>query len=245
MLPLTVLSPHRDDAVFSLALALSRWSKLTVPITILNFFTVSAYAPHASSSAVDEISSLRQSEDREAITSIDPAIEVQSLDLLDAPLRLNISPASISAPENLERQPRGETEALALRIHPFLLRGLVLAPLALGDHIDHQAVRYAALSLPKTERLAFYEDLPYATWTAEEQLTAHVQAIEHATGVKLEGVVVNSGAAIQDKRHMVSYYASQITNAEADSIAEYASRYGGAERIWIPKDSTCWRLLLH
>ncbi len=107
MLPVTVLSPHRDDAAFSLCLALSRWPELNVPVTVVNFFTISGYAPHSASTEIADVSSLREREDQEALASIHPAIHVESLDLLDAPLRFNISAAAISAPENVHLQPEG------------------------------------------------------------------------------------------------------------------------------------------
>jgi len=135
-------------------------------------------------------------------------------------------------------------EAIRSLIHPYLLRGLVLAPLALGNHIDHQAVRCAAMSLPAAERLGFYEDLPYATWISGQRLSERVGEIQEATGVALESRVVHRHDALQSKLRIVSRYASQITGAEAETIAAYSSRYGGGERIWIPKESQLWRFLI-
>ncbi len=244
MLPLTVLSPHRDDAAFSLCLALSRWSERNVEITVVNFFTASSYAPHSAATGSSAISLVREREDRDALASIHPAIRIDSFGLLDAPLRLGISAAAICAPDNINLQPEAEISALALLIRPYLAQGLVFAPLALGSHIDHNAVRRAATSLSQTERLGFYEDLPYATWISDDELKARVEDIERATGLTLEPTVITANEAVESKSSVVSRYASQITAAEAEAIAGYSLRYGGGERIWTPKAGKLWRFLI-
>jgi len=244
MLALTVLSPHRDDAAFSLCLALSRWSKLDVPITVVNFFTISSYAPQSSVTAISEVSSLREREDRLALSSINSQIRIEALGLLDAPIRLNISAASISAPENAQLQPAGEIESLTRRMQAPAYR-LVLAPLALGNHVDHQAIHSAAVRACSGQRLGFYEDLPYATWTSAEDLAVRIASTEDATHVSLKPVVIGiSSDAVSKKWRVVSRYQSQINRQEAKSIARYAGRYGGGERIWIPQHGKLWRTLL-
>ncbi len=245
MLALTVLSPHRDDAAFSLCLALSRWSKLKVPITVVNFFTISSYAPQSSVTAISEVSSLREKEDRLALSSINSQIRIEALCLLDAPIRLNISAASISAPENAQLQPAGEIESLTRQMQARSAYRLVLAPLALGNHVDHQAVHSAATRAYSGQRLGFYEDLPYATWTSAEELAVRVAAAEGATHVSLRPVVIGiSSEAVSRKLRVVSRYRSQINRQEAITIARHAGRYGGGERIWIPKHGKLWRTLL-
>lgn len=241
---LTVLSPHRDDAVFSLGLALSRWSERRVRLAIVNFFTISAYAPWTATSLPSEITELRAQEDRRALQAISRHIKNTSLMLLDAPLRLNISPASISAPENSSLQPPGETHSLMLAMRKYFLRGLVMAPFALGRHIDHRAVYAAAVLVRRPQRLAFYEDLPYATWTSEEELAVRVHETENETGVALRPLVIRHGHAGAQKLRLISRYQSQITRSEAKAIGEYAARYGGGERIWIPRSGSEWRSLV-
>src|SRR5690349_15351519 len=170
MLELTILSPHRDDAAFSLSIALSRWSTLPVQLTVVNFFTVTQYAPHAFSTHISSTSALRTREDRSALRSIDRRIRIESLELLDAPLRFGIHPDAICRPQTAALQNPTEIAALANRIGRYFTRGLVVAPLALGDHVDHLAVYRAALASSTDHKLAFYEDLPYATWTSKRSL---------------------------------------------------------------------------
>lgn len=241
---LRVLSPHRDDAVFSLFLALSRWSKLKVPITVLNFFTISSYAPHVSASLIPEISAAREREDRRALAFVDRRVRIEALGLLDAPIRLNISAASISSPENTLLLPPGEIESLAARMRPYFMPpNLALAPLALGNHIDHRSVHSAALKAHTGQRLGFYEDLPYASWTSEEELAARVNEIELATGTALKPAIIRSRETRARKFCAVSAYRSQITRTDAKLISDYTSRYSGGERIWIPKHGSFWRAL--
>ena len=244
MLGLTVLSPHRDDALFSLALALSRWSKFSSPITVLNFFTVSSYAPLSTASSISAVSTLRRSEDRRALYRIDPRIKAISLGFLDAPLRMNISVGSITALENEQLRPAGETRDLARSMQPYFRCCLVLAPLALANHIDHRAVYSAALTVQAGQRLGFYEDLPYATWVSGDELATRLAETERATGVPLKPLVIQGKGGVAKKRRDIRVYRSQIRRNEADVIARYASRFGGGERIWIPRHGKLWRELL-
>lgn len=212
-------------------------------MTVVNFFTVSSYAPHSTRAPIPEISSVRAREDQRALAVIDPRIRVEALGLLDAPLRLNISAASISAPENTSLQPAGETESLRVRTQIYFARGLVLAPLALGNHIDHRAVHAAAVKTGRAQSLAFYEDLPYATWTSPDELAARVAETERATQVALKPIVVRSSNAAATKKRLVSRYQSQIDRSEAVIIARFSSSYGGGERIWVPKHGKSWLAL--
>lgn len=245
MLELTILSPHRDDAAFSLCLALSQWSNLPVKLAVVNFFTISEYAPHALSTRKASISALRTREDYAVLRSINSEIRVEALDLLDAPLRFGISPDAVTRPETAALQSASEIEALAGRVRKCFTRGLVLAPLGLGDHVDHLAVNSAAVASSANHRLGFYEDLPYAIWTSEQALCEKVRKVELSTKVNLKSAVIRSHSfAVARKRHLIDKYQSQIRPEEARAIANYASNYDGGERIWIPKYGAPWKLLI-
>lgn len=243
MLGLTVLSPHQDDAVFSLFLALSRWCSSRLSITIANFFTTSSYAPHTDAQSTLAISSVRQKEDLRALFLLSPQIRVESLRLLDAPLRLTISSAAISEADNERLLHPADIHALSQQITNLSSNGLVLAPLALGNHIDHRAVHLAAINLQLGHRLGFYEDLPYATWTSDEQLSQRLTQTERTTQVPLKPVIIRNRSALSNKFRAVSYYNSQITRDEAQAITRFANRYGRGERIWIPKHGKSWSVL--
>ena len=245
MVGLTILSPHRDDAVFSLAIALSRWSALGRRIRVVNFFTQTQYAPHAFSNRVATVSALRRREDYSALSSIDKRIKIESFGLLDAPLRLGISPTEICAPETARLQAPEEIVRISTCLRKYFA-GLVLAPLALGDHVDHLFVRSAAVrNSVHGRRLGFYEDLPYATWTSVSSLNERVRCLEKQLRSHLRPAFLSgSRTAIADKFRLIRRYQSQITRGEAQAMANFAWRYRGGERIWIPKYASAWKPFL-
>jgi hypothetical protein len=251
MSELTIVSPHRDDVPFSLYLSLSRWRSLPLKLNVATVFSVSTYAPQATVLASDVenvrsvITSLRKKEDRRVFTLIDKAIKLEDLGLLDAPLRLKISADVVCKPQCPSIDSRPDVEMLSQRFRKYFLRGLVLAPLALGDHVDHLTVRAAAIRTSFPHKLGFYEDLPYATWVSEGSLRKAVSYAEHSTGTPLKSVLVRRKGYMFRKRGIASRYQSQISRNEAVAIARFAVNYGSGERIWIPKHCTAWRSLTH
>lgn len=250
MSELTIVSPHRDDVPFSLYLSLSRWRSLPVKLNVVTVFTVSVYAPRADIVARDSdtvrstVTSLRKREDRRVFNLIDKRIAVEDLDFLDAPLRLGIPADLVCTPQSLSIESRPEVGTLSRDFQKYFVRGLVLAPLALGDHIDHLTVRAAAIRGSVPHKLAFYEDLPYATWVSGSSLGQAVAYAERNTGVPLRGSVIRRRAYISRKRSVVSRYQSQINRGEADSIARFAVNYRSGERIWVPKHNKAWCSLI-
>jgi len=250
MTELTIVSPHRDDVPFSLYLSLSQWRAVPLKLNVVTVFNLSVYAPRASAlpSNLDEaksiVTSLRKREDSRVFRLIDKTIRVEELNFLDAPLRLGISVASVCKPQSFLIDGRPEVETLSHRFRRYFLRGLVLAPLALGGHVDHRIVRAAAIKSAMPQKLGFYEDLPYATWVSDASLRKAVLAAEHGTGVPLKSSLVRQKGSIFRKRSVISRYQSQITRKEANAIARFACNYGGAERIWVPQHGRAWRSLI-
>lgn len=245
MSTVTILSPHRDDAAFSLSIALCRWSEAGETLRVINVFTTSEYAPQAILPSRLSVSSIRSREDRGALAAIDRRIRIESLDWLDAPLRLQIDLSAISRPETMKLQSREELDRLARHFRKCFAQGLVLAPLGLGNHVDHRVVNEAAMASSRNAQLAFYEDLPYASWTPEECLRAKVMDLERRLAARLAPVVIRSAACgVKRKLSIVNRYKSQITPEEGAVIAKYAVRYRGGERIWIPKYAANWRALV-
>jgi LmbE family N-acetylglucosaminyl deacetylase len=224
MCHVTVLSPHPDDAVFSLGLSLAAWSERGIKVRVINFFTVSGFAPRCGSKDTGVISAVREREDRKALGSISANIEIKSLGLLDAPLRLGLPVGSVFT---LEVE-MGEVRALQQR-----MAGPVIAPLGLGNHIDHLTVRAAAIR-QEHKNLAFYEDLPYAAWSSDAAVRQCVREVEEMARARLRPVILRRAHAIATKRRIVARYRSQIDREDAELIARFAANYGGGERIWIP-----------
>jgi LmbE family N-acetylglucosaminyl deacetylase len=107
----------------------------------------------------------------------------------------------------------------------------VIAPLAVGNHVDHQMVRRAAERCFGAE-LFYYEDYPYAR--DEAAVTAVIPPADptwHSQTIPL------TGAAIAAKIEAIAAYTSQMSsffNGRADleqQIHQHAVAAGG-ERLW-------------
>jgi hypothetical protein len=188
------------------------------------------------------------------------------LNLKDAPIRLRIPDDVLyNTPVNPE-DPAIEKIRKALTRQSELgnLEALVL-PAALGHHVDHLAVREAALPLAASVPSAFYEDLPYAA--THTSVAADLDALQNAAakiGEPLTPILYPTPAKPEEnpaaepetaaakaeriarKRRLILGYASQIDEEAADAIANFATRYQAAERLWanpqwlelLPSDQT-------
>jgi LmbE family N-acetylglucosaminyl deacetylase len=206
---------------------------------VINFFTESAYGPRLLSGTASTVSVIRAREDHEALVAISPKIRIKAGGLLDAPLRLNISPRSVCQ-ANLPAGEDAETFEKLRAIARANRNSLVLAPLGLGNHVDHLATRDSAIENFHASHLALYEDLPYATWSSEAEIQERVAATAQKGGMALQPVIIRGEHAVWRKGRLIRLYQSQITGGDATHIARFALKYGGGERIWIPKRGP-WR----
>ena len=241
---IVVLSPHRDDAAFSLGLSLAQWLDDGHAITVLNCFTQSEYAPY---SDVDSLhrndrasfaTAVRRKEDIAWNKLLGGKLRFHDLDLLDAPLRLA---CSVDEVLHVPIRPGDRAVARVAGAVAKLIRGgtpeatAVLVPLAVGGHIDHRVVRQAALdALSGTDLpVAFYEDLPYAARAGEAEELA---TVAEATGLLLRPTFASPPADVADavrrKMRMGECYDSQVDSEVVGSIGEFCLRYSGRERLW-------------
>ncbi len=247
-LKILILSPHRDDAAFSLSIAIAGWLAARHTVTILNVFTRSRYAPYSDAAFVHEndelsyVSAMRLREDEHFLRRITndlpkglkKNLHMVDLNLKDAPIRLRIpleelsdTPVNATDPaiEKIRKALTGQSEAGAME-------ALVL-PAALGNHIDHLTVREAAMSFTTGIPAAFYEDLPYATThpSAATDLETLREAAEKRNQ-PLAPVIYQIESAIERKHKLVLGYASQIDDETGTLIGNFATRYNGGERLW-------------
>ncbi len=237
-LKIVVLSPHRDDAAFSLGLSIGAWLRDGHSVTIVNAFTRSLYAPYSDAESVHEndrlsyVSAMRKKEDEAFLRHI-PGATMVDLNIKDAPLRLHCSSdivcdmpvdpadgAFAKIAKGLAKQTAGSNTALVL-------------PLALGHHVDHRVARDASLELSANMPCAFYEDLPYAT---RDGVSIDLQRFREDVGARyhehLAPVVCYHSSSIAWKRKVALGYSSQIGEDIADLVSNFANRYHGNERIW-------------
>ncbi len=245
---IVVVSPHRDDACFSSALALLAWSSQQHATLVINCFTVSDYAPlsdanetHAND-RIQYVSALRRREDESFMRRVG-FVEMRDLGLRDAPLRLGCGLEEICTrtldPEDASL--RAIRSAVARELHRWRADALLL-PMALGSHVDHVAAREAVLPMAAERPCAFYEDLPYA---ARAEVTSTIESASEVLGdcigETLQPLLYGVPEQVAGKRMLAALYASQIDAAEAESIAGFASSYGGRERLWA---NAAWQALL-
>ncbi|HMF62726.1 MAG TPA: hypothetical protein VK608_01470 [Edaphobacter sp.] len=244
-----ILSPHRGDAAFSLSLAITGWLDAGHSVTLLNVFTRSLDAPYSDAEFVHEndrlsyVSAMRLREDEHfvqlLIQNLPKAakanIRMVDLNLKDAPIRLRcpidevcdraVNPED-PAIEKIRKALTRQSEAGAM--------GSLVLPLALGEHVDHLTVRAAALPLTTGLPSAFYEDLPYAA--THPSVATDLQVLREDVATRLDEpltpVLCQMESAVQRKRRLILGYASQIDEEAANLISDFATRYGGGERLW-------------
>ena len=237
-----VLSPHRDDAAFSLTLSIHHWLAVGHRVTVLNCFTRSLYAPYSDAETVHEndrlayVSALRKREDEEFLKHI-PGASMIDLNIKDAPIRLHcdssiVCDMEVNPEDTAIPKIRKAIAKLADEQHAF--SALVL-PLGLGHHVDHRVARDASLPLTTSLPCAFYEELPYAT---REGVRVDLSRFREDANTRLHEPlfpVLCHGTHTRPtelKRKIAMLYASQIDGALADTIANFSHRYHGAERQW-------------
>ena len=241
----TILSPHLDDAVFSLTHTIDRWCSLSVDLTVVNFFTRSEYGPRivlrgmGQKADRPQVSVTRMREDRRALRTIGPQIRIEDYSLLDGPVRRR---TSLQAMFDLNSVAIAASEVASLRflIEKYIRKSLVLAPLGLGGHLDHLTVKAAALLAAKDKKLGFYDDAPYVRWAGAEEISQRVSD----TGISLVSRFVSAARPHRFKERTVASYQTQIDRAEAQKIARFSIGRRSGERIWIPRHSKLWLELL-
>jgi LmbE family N-acetylglucosaminyl deacetylase len=248
ILKILILSPHRDDAAFSLSIAITNWLAARHVVTILNVFTRSRHAPYSDAGFVHEndelsyVSAMRLREDEHFVRRITQDLpkglksnlHVVDLNLKDAPIRLRVSIEDLSDTPVNPADPSTEKirKALTKQSEAGAIDALVV-PSALGNHVDHLTVREAARPFTTNISAAFYEDLPYAA--THPSSATDLEAMRGAAEKLNEPLAPSIFAienAVERKRKLILGYASQIDDEAGTTISEFAARYNGGERLW-------------
>lgn len=234
---IAVVSPHRDDAAFSLGLSIGSWLDAGHAVTVVNCFTRSDYAPYAdfefihSNDRLARVTALRLREDQSWQKRYAGKLQLADANLKDAPLRLHVAVNQVtSMPVN----PDDKAMVKVPKVVAALRADAIVLPLALGSHVDHLTAREAMRAeLPVEMATAFYEDLPYAAWPGMTETIGRVAA---ELKQELEPVFVTqeetSEKAVERKRRLAVCYDSQIADEAAEVIAGFCVQYGGRERLW-------------
>ena len=249
-----VVSPHRDDAAFSLGLSIDHWLHTGHRVHVLNCVTQSAFAPYSDAEGlhpndrVSFVSALRKREDAAWNKVLGGRVQFTDLDMLDAPVRLacTVEEAFTAPIRPGDRALARIAGAIAKLVRNHRTEEMAFAlPLAIGDHIDHRVAQRAALDTLQTGNVpvAFYEDLPYAAMQQfEGTLESHARETElHLEPVFAEPEPSDVDGRVMRKLRLVECYDSQIDSSAAKQIAEFCRRYSGRERIWA---NPVWRMSL-
>jgi LmbE family N-acetylglucosaminyl deacetylase len=249
---IAVLSPHQDDAAFSLSLAIGIWLGRGHKVDVVNCFTRSEAAPFSDADSVHAndrmtyVTALRRKEDERWRKQFGTKLQCLDLNLKDGPLRLRCGVDEVSrVPIKVGDKALGRIAKALEEIKP----GAVVLPLSLGDHVDHRTARAAGFDFLQERTdlpYAFYEELPDGY--EEASLGDEIEDAVAATGVQLSvellpvfaGGAVEAMAATRQKLRLVLQYDSQIGDATAEKIAGVCKRYEGRERLW---GNTAWRAL--
>lgn len=160
-----VISPHPDDAVWSVGGRLAGWSEEGRQTTVVTVFdgpgNSSSKLEHAWRLAAEP--SVRRREDRAALGPL--GCRTVSLGLTDAALRRSGATYRYGSPRRLFGEWHADDVALvsqiATALRPEIQPGVTVhAPLAAGRHCDHALVRAAVAELAPPD-LLWYEEFPY------------------------------------------------------------------------------------
>ncbi len=225
------VSPHLDDAVFSVGGVLALLSRTGWRVRVVTCFTASVAdpCPFALSTQLDkglpadvDYMALRRAEDRAAQRRLGTLAPVH-LPLPEAPHR-----GYRSAPELFTPPRPGDTAEAQLRqlLRPHLARAdLVLAPQAIGGHVDHLLTARAAAATAPPSRTGWWRDVPYVARTpppgaglrrgvpgdAEDADAGEAGAGEVDVGeVDAGEVTVDIGAVLADKIAAARCYTTQL-----------------------------------
>ncbi len=230
-----ILSPHCDDAAFSLGASLL--SGYLKDVKIITIFSLSNCTVNNKNKDIKYISSIRKNEDFIFSSYCPKNLAFTYCDLLDAPLRMNIGEEDVCNTSNDEEQFVTQTIINKIIIEKVSKEAFILAPLGLGNHIDHLILRNTAITfLQNGYKVAFYEDLPYIGSLTLREINKSLTIFCTANGVKLEPYIIKTKVTIEKKLAACANYVSQIEENTIKRIIYHHNHFDSqfvSERIWI------------
>jgi LmbE family N-acetylglucosaminyl deacetylase len=259
-----VVSPHLDDGVLSVGGIIERAAAMGADVVVGTAFTADMPSATFASALAEELHALwdlgpspykqRRKEDIQAVSGL--GARVLHGQLLDALYRTDKSGSPLyptrqsvfSSPSKVDEIGEALRDLYEGWIRDFAPQ-LVLSPLGVGRHVDHQlttnAVRQVAskLSVP----VALYEDMPSATGLFPVSAPDTVaDALERTSWKVLEPQDIS--VSLKGKVEAIAAYASQIADIfpnglEVGSVVDEYMRLGRndgtySERVWGTANST-------
>jgi len=233
-----LVSPHSDDVALSLGAALLGSTKSEC-MHIVTVFSISKNTAADLIKDVKIVTAIRMDEDRSFFLELGRDVRAVWLGREDAPLRLGLPDESVFSCCRTDAD-LCETRHIVNRLRAEYSAGsLLLAPMGLGNHIDHLIVRDAALALLREGfSVGFYEDLPYAADVSENNVLEYSVQLGLLAGEELMLSAIETDIAIQEKIDLLSCYRSQMDSRTADRVRTHTERSGKGsvvERVWGPR----------
>jgi LmbE family N-acetylglucosaminyl deacetylase len=253
------LSPHLDDAILSCGASIRSQTQAGRSVLVMTIFAGAPTRFDISPLAAElhglwgdfaDPVALRRREDRKANRLL--GARSCHLDYLDAIYRRDAVSFLYGRDEDLFGPPHGSDLELPTRIADSILeicsarQPEVFAPLGIGNHVDHQLLTEAALSLHRRfPELVFYEDYPYVevpgglTQALEgvcfNRWTSHIQAFdEGCMAAKIDAI-----ATYASQIRPLFGCAEMMARRVRDYAGALASEQGYGERYWrLPATAT-------
>lgn len=227
------LSPHLDDAAFSCGGTLHRLAQGGWDVTIATVFTGSVPDPRGFALACQtdkglgpevDYMALRRDEDAAAANAL--GIGIRHLPFREAPHRGYGSAPELFAETRPDDSIVPDLSAALATLIAGTAPDLILAPQALGGHVDHVQVVRALGGLPPAAPILWWRDFPYSirSATPKEPLRTLFAALPVVT-------VAFDDAAQAAKRAACAAYTTQIgfQFGGADGLAARLAEAGGIE----------------
>lgn len=224
-----LLSPHADDVAFSVGGLIAGWGP-QLRLQMLTAFGRSGWAllPSLRKQSVDAVSAARRLEDSAYCGK--HGIDHVVLDCPDSYVMGYNEAKELNTP--LNQDPR--TGDMVKLIGDALCRlrpDVVIAPSALGGHIDHRIVRAAAEAWGRAD-IFYYEDIPYSAYLTlgEIQRELGAQGLEPAMSIDIDAAMEEKCGDMWSYRTQTSAPTVAEMRLHAARLSMGAARY--VERLW-------------
>ncbi len=238
------LSPHLDDVVFSCGAQIFQHTSRGKSVMIITLMAgepdpnkLGSYAQslHQRWRLGSDSVAIRRNEDLLACAFIGAeAVHMPYLDCIYRRDPQTGDPLYQSDPSLFGPIDPSESDLisnLSSRMNDLPQRSILMAPLGVGNHVDHKITRQAATLTIDAARLSFYEEFPYV-YPGSDQLIN----IESNADWKSELIAILPDALVARIQAM-SFYQSQLSTFFKDRqdlsmrVEAYVGKMGG-ERIW-------------
>jgi hypothetical protein len=214
--PVVVISPHIDDAVWSLGPVLKTLANHGHLLRLINLFSTTLIMG-------DEVGTPAHDTEIRKAEESDVALEVGFggvvyLDFPDGILR-DREPETIFDPTYKTPEWLAKTLLTALKKR-IPEDAVVLAPSGFGWHVDHQLAARVASELP--QKVIFYEDLPYAARTVRVD---EARKFLEGQGAREIRISANS-ETVQEHLRLYRLYESQRAKHHEEQISAYLANRG-------------------